>query len=621
MRKLFIFLLIIVALQLVAIDFYSLPQKQLQPAKAQDLYYHNNIHDQNYYGSASWAVKYDLTNYYPQLGTLQFSAESAKFYCPITNSFDDVILKVCYDNAGQPGEIYYSQEFNPQYGWNEIEFSAVTDSLFWVVLDYPTNPSNQFVAASAVDGNHSYFWDEDYGPDGYYRNMGELGFNSELIINLVGEFQVEGVELELTDFQLLPYEDNEYYPIVEIENNSGQQADFVYLNLNISSPETTIKDSLVLPTITAQGSLVFNGEENAIFYQLEEEPSEYEARARVGTLNETIVENNIREITFDNFEIEFSQIIIENAVNMQMNSYYVWEAQEVLENSEITIINYFADANNQPFYNEAAVQRFNYYELIGYPYTIVNGMNKIVGYESETYEDSLNSLLQMQNPNTFVQENNFNASYLAGMDEIFIEIELENPGVHVFNSTLINTDLWIGVIQDSLTAKQEIPGSIMIDILYQKNFPELLFEQTFEDTFTVNKIFEITPVNEDYDNCSLIYWLQNSVSKQIYQYNSILFTDMGIVDNQTEIVPQVVKWKIFPNPFTYERGIKIDSDSNIKEDLSHFKIYNIKGQQVNEIKNSNVWFGLDKNGRKVAPGIYFIKPASKDIVKRCILIK
>jgi hypothetical protein len=621
MKKIIGLILILTALQLTAIDFYQVPPTRVESAKQQDIYFHNNLHQQNYYGSDSWAVKFDFTTLYPQVGTLNFSVEAAKFYCPVEDSFDDVTLKLCTDLAGQPDNVLQTYDISPQFGWNEVEFSTVTDSLFWIVMDYPTNLTTQFMATSAVDGQHSYFWDEEYGDEGYYRNMGELGFSSELMVNLVGEFQIEGIDLELAEFHFLQNEENEYYPWLKILNNSGIQADFVYMKLDIASPISTIKDSLELQPILAEGALIFDGLENSLTYELEDDPSQYEITARVGTVGELITDNNVLADYFDNFDIELPSRLIENGVNIGDLSQEVWNVQSELEANELQVINYFADADDQPFYNEAALQRFNYYALTGFPVTMVNGENRIVGFNQNIYADSLLTLLELPYQNTFIQENNFSAAYLPNMEEIFIEIELENPGLHVFNSTLLNTDLWIGVTQDSISSAPDVFGSLLVDILYQKNFPTLTYGQSETDTLTVNKALDISPINDDYENCNLVYWVQNSSNKQIYYFNSMPFSELEVVENSLHAVPPITKWHIYPNPFSYHSGLKVHNNTKSRIHLENYKIYNIKGQLVKQIKANETWYGRNKSGNRVAPGIYFIKPAKRNTVKRCILLK
>jgi hypothetical protein len=52
-----------------------------------------------------------------------------------------------------------------------------------------------------------------------------------------------------------------------------------------------------------------------------------------------------------------------------------------------------------------------------------------------------------------------------------------------------------------------------------------------------------------------------------------------------------------------------------------FNIYNIKGQLIKQLTATERWFGYDKSGRKVAPGVYFIRSIKSNTVKRCILLK
>jgi hypothetical protein len=91
------------------------------------------------------------------------------------------------------------------------------------------------------------------------------------------------------------------------------------------------------------------------------------------------------------------------------------------------------------------------------------------------------------------------------------------------------------------------------------------------------------------------------------------------VSNSSGIVPKPEKWQIYPNPFSYESGLQIRTSLKMKS--NKFNIYNIKGQLIKQLTATERWFGYDKSGRKVAPGVYFIRSIKSNTVKRCILLK
>ena len=85
----------------------------------------------------------------------------------------------------------------------------------------------------------------------------------------------------------------------------------------------------------------------------------------------------------------------------------------------------------------------------------------------------------------------------------------------------------------------------------------------------------------------------------------------------------------YPNPFNPSTTIKLDLAESGKIELA---IYNIKGQKVKTLMDAYsakghfelIWRGIDKNGKKVAIGNYFIKLKvnGKEVaVKKMILLK
>ncbi len=103
----------------------------------------------------------------------------------------------------------------------------------------------------------------------------------------------------------------------------------------------------------------------------------------------------------------------------------------------------------------------------------------------------------------------------------------------------------------------------------------------------------------------------------------------GLLDsNENEIVSNFSSLNNYPNPFNPTTTINFSIQSNTKVNLS---IYNIKGQKVRTLVDSNIekgdhsvmWNGSDESGNPVSSGIYLYKLKTKDNQKtnRMLLLK
>jgi len=85
----------------------------------------------------------------------------------------------------------------------------------------------------------------------------------------------------------------------------------------------------------------------------------------------------------------------------------------------------------------------------------------------------------------------------------------------------------------------------------------------------------------------------------------------------------------YPNPFNPTTTINFSIQSNTKVELT---IYNIKGQKIKTLVNSNfekgnhsiIWKGINDSGNSVSSGVYFYKLAvngKTKAVKKCLMLK
>ena len=123
-----------------------------------------------------------------------------------------------------------------------------------------------------------------------------------------------------------------------------------------------------------------------------------------------------------------------------------------------------------------------------------------------------------------------------------------------------------------------------------------------------------------YDNCLI-------TANYYYGISILDLESITPVDEEITIYPSF-KVSNYPNPFNTSTTISFYIPKYIKLKLS---IYNIKGQKIKTIVNSNlnigkhsfIWNGRDENDKLVSSGIYFYKMETENFseIKKAILLK
>ena len=120
----------------------------------------------------------------------------------------------------------------------------------------------------------------------------------------------------------------------------------------------------------------------------------------------------------------------------------------------------------------------------------------------------------------------------------------------------------------------------------------------------------IVTLKDDYifENCEVLVWLQNMLTREIYQGTSLMMTDIvGIKDMQ-----EFVEVGVYPNPANDRVTIKSVST------IQRVEIYNQVGQLVKQHNvNSNL---VNLNVSGLNSGIYFIKVHSSNRVSTAKLV-
>ena len=602
-------------------------------------YYHNNTDDLHWYGAESWAVFFDFNNYFDSIDSLEFEATGAYIYIPNELPDDELTVRLCENNINQPGELLESQTINPVLGWNEITFShSYTDTIFWLIADYPTNSVDQFIAASAIDGTHSY-----YRQDDYYFNLAASGFVSEFLFSLKGNFLIER-DIELVDFHL-QIDENYYpdgslnfdaYPVFTVRNNSNIIFTNCYLALSITYPLWTITDTIYISSISAHEELTMNYFQNPLYkYDLLRRYSQYNIDARlVHELGfDDLPDNNEKNYYLNIFPYEPENIFVENFLKLGVYNNEIWsEEAEILNPDSCEILNYFSDISDS-LYCPDALERFIDYNLSGYPSVIVGGEKKIIGYNNN-FVDSLCSYTNsfFSTNNNFVLETSRFATVNPSLNVNF-SFTLKNEKTYIFTDYLEECRLYVAIAEENVQLRENVFGSILLNIIYDEENPQLNCEDSLTVTVEFNELYNVDPIN-NLANCKLIYWLQNMETGKIEFLNSIPFGDFTFTEaNETEQAFEDIRLEMFPNPFSPNNSLKLNLSYSQAFDSGKLEIFNIKGQLVKSlnIENSSnsflVWDGTDSKNKLVGSGIYFLRiqlkrrNTVKSYLRNCIFIR
>ncbi|MCF7792711.1 MAG: T9SS type A sorting domain-containing protein [Candidatus Cloacimonetes bacterium] len=652
MKKVFVILILTVVSFLVAIEFRPAGGMEVNPGMRDSLvYYHQNTVDQLWYGASSWAVRFDFETYLGAIPGQQFAAEGALIYLPGSQSSDPLSVKVARDSLYQPDAVYDSIMVQPNQlnlgAWNNIEFNdTIIDSKMWLIVDYPTNSTDQFIAASEGDGLTSYFYTNDY-----YYSMNSFNYQSEFLFCLYGHFITDGTDLDVLDFT---FEGDitsaaQIFPKLTIRNASNSTAQDAYLVFSMSSPENEIfvqelttglvRDTIFVDNISA-GSIVTYDFTDSLYFGLLHSASQYEASAYIGCASDSLNQNNSLDLEFDTFYHSMPVTIVENCVQLNSNNStnVMTVQQDVIDPETTEVINYFPSAGNVPFYCIDSFNRYNSYSFVGLPGTVLNGSRQIPGYISSSYITDFTDLYDdAMNDSTFVSSFNVSGKYdNAGFAEI--KVEAANSETRVFTNFLDDCSIYTMIVEDVID-NASLPSGFTIPILRyiptQFENITLAADTSFVDSVDFDYNLDFTTINGDMTNCRAVAILQNDETKQIYAYNAIDFDDFQLVDIQeNEIDPIAVNMRIFPNPYLFNGNLHINFNMSENAEDVELKIYNIRGQLVRKMaqdisntNNSFIWNGKDENSKQVSSGVYLLKLSARSgnekIVKhkKCLLLK
>ncbi|MDA3813603.1 MAG: T9SS type A sorting domain-containing protein [Candidatus Cloacimonetes bacterium] len=637
MRR-YIFVIIALVFSLLnAVDYHTASGRNVRLSVRDTLfYYHTNTDDQHWFGSDSWAVKFEFNEFYPGIDTLFYETEGANIFIPGVGGSNPLTIKLCEDSYGQPlinpDSLLFSQtllatEIQNQ-DWNYIQFSnTITDTTLWLVIDYPTNITEQFISASATGGMQSYFLN-----NGYYYSMFSISYNSEFLFSLQGRFITEGTDLDLVSIdwegEFLP--GNSIHPKFTIKNNSDIPVLGSYILPLLEDPSGTIElvytidsttcQQINLPVLNANETYIIDVSDS-LMYRLPDRASQYQFAAEIFCETDSLTQNNIFEDEFQIYNELLENLMIENAVQLNSsNSNNIWSVQaSVLDTSNCILLNYFADLNDEPFYNDDSYERYHYYDLMGFPATIVGGKEKLLGYTSQ-YSVQLTELYNSAFSNNTFISNDTSYAYYNDQRNVGFSYEIENTETLLFDEFINDLSMRLGVIEN-VKNEPGIPVDINIPVftylIAAVDAAQFLDNSTISDTVLFNMDDDFVTITGDTDNCEIVFWLQNDDTKEIFHVNKLPFIEFqpGLVSmNEDEIPKTEHSMIIFPNPCKTTDFMNISFSLSKSIQSVELKIYNIKGQLVKTITQepaaqnaSFIWNGKNNVNKQVSSGIYLMQ--------------
>ncbi len=659
----------------IEIDFIPNPgSPDIQLRTHADVYYHDESDDQHWYGADRWAVYFDVPSYFSGTDSITIVPHEVVFYCPTDMDNNSVTFTLCANgDNNQPDEsnVYGQTVLDGNlYGWQTVPIPDSASELvdFWIVMDYETNnyPSNpelsSYVSASSGGGVNSYYWDPDYGSNGWFQNMDAMGFASEFLIGVNGtmHFPVVYRDLEVNSIgiQGVSAPLSTITPCWTLTNHSAVAIEDISLHYTIVAPDSFPDPQ---PDVTMDPFTIAAGETidaMGIGYRIRDQRSQFRYTVTVSYPVDSLdvnSSNNTKTMLFDTFTTPGNNVLIENFLqgsNSVANT--IWDVEtETVPQDSVYILNYFPDISDSMLYTPEALTRYNHYEMLGYPSAIVHGRNKITGFSgNDNFADSLSSYYsEASEQTTFFLPTRWSVSTWESGDYICYA-QFNNQDAYVFSTYLQNLKFYAALVEEGISWNDTtIPGYTFIEF-----FPTAegvvgaaSIDMTYGETasynfaFNINNIDAIQDTTASFEKLSVLCFFQfestlwNKKNRMEYAMlvplSSLIDQAVGVHDETAAFVPNV---QIYPNPFRAGQSVQIRMSGSKSRSINQITVdvYNIRGQKVRrivregeELTKDLFWDGRNQRGSIVSSGVYLMRiqtrsnQATEVIHKNCLLIK
>ena len=267
----------------------------------------------------------------------------------------------------------------------------------------------------------------------------------------------------------------------------------------------------------------------------------------------------------------------------------------------LVIIAWHIGSSLDPWEFQGSIERVGYMGALGFPTVWFSGFYELIGASPPSAYPVYLPVMQED----VIYPSNFE-----------INMEITNANNNDYNVT-VTTDILIGNNTENLAGFVVLTESGLIyegdhyDWVARKVWPDgnvgTPLDFSVETSHTWNTVVTLEN-NYVYENCEVVVFIQNMDTKEIYQANSMMMTEItDIADNS------LAKVELYPNPAN--NRLTINSPEVIKDVM----VYNQVGQLIKQFSASSKNINLNVSNLK--QGVYIFKVFTEKglIVKQVVI--
>ncbi|HQV34164.1 MAG TPA: T9SS type A sorting domain-containing protein, partial [Calditrichia bacterium] len=307
-------------------------------------------------------------------------------------------------------------------------------------------------------------------------------------------------------------------------------------------------------------------------------------------------------------------------------------ADDMIHNGHnVAIIEYHKAVNGgpDPFDNLYSTFRVNYYSISGFPTTVFDGVERIVGGSTNTslypsYLARYNQRIPIKTPFTIDiggsgSGSNYNVDVRINKMAPVRDTQ-DNLALHMVLTESHIRYTWRGIDSLHFVAREMYP-----------DFNGMSIDLRAVDSLRISRSLNL---NSSWvgNNCELVVFIQDRNTKEVLQTNKVALRNLqpltGVEEPIATLPATARLLGNYPNPFNPGTTIAYELAHNADMEIS---IYNLLGQKVRTLVKGNMpagpgqvtWNGTDQNGLPVASGIYLYRLESENRVftRKMVLLK
>lgn len=544
--------------------------------------YHTGADDYRFYGTDTWAVRFNFASAYADADTCRFTIRSAQLWLPQVG--DSVRVELFSDVMGLPGQRLARKSAPVTQNLMTLTFDdEVTAEVAWMIVYYTTHFANRFVSASAGGGTRSFYLNTN-ATTPYFQSFANAGFAAELLFGVTGDFQISGVDLQLQDFGFTGMIEprQAVYPSFSVYNHSSLPLSDARVNILITSPLTsyTISDQINIQETIAPFSQYTWTDQSIGYaehrYELAEAPMQFKARAVLSssTIGNDLAGNNTITKYFYSFSDAMPVKLVENFFrhNFAAGILGIQDQYLIPGFDQLTYFPVLSDSLG----NQAAMTRFNWYRFNSTPITAVNGTQRVNGYTT-AYPQMFQTALQGAGADrSFISSAECRFDTL-GPDAVNASITISNAGTHLFTNPaeynlMANSRWFVGLFRSVVLGG----NTRWVPVRWITQNETLTGNLNAGES--INKVHRIMLTGLDFQQSyRLYYWLQVKDGGRILYANWETVNPVVSVDDELLQSPVI---SIGPNPLKGMRQLNIDLDTDDKSIATEVFVYNARGQRI-----------------------------------------